>query len=279
MEWRDEGLLLSVRRHGESGAVIEVLTAAHGRHSGLVHGGGGMKLGTVLQPGSQLQLEWRAQREDHLGTYRVEPIRSRAAAIMADRGRLAALNAMAAMLLTTVAEREADGALYAAAIALADALADADPAWPAVYARWELQLLASLGFGLDLGRCAASGLRSDLAYVSPRTGRAVSRQAGAAWADKLLPLPGFLIERGPVTIGAVREALRLTGYFLETWMLPAFAQDALPQARTRLVEVLDRMEELVIPAGAPPARDDEADYVRAMGESRVLLIPGGASGG
>lgn len=274
MDWRDEGLLLSVRRHGESGAVIEALTAEHGRHAGLVHGGGGVRLSAVLQPGAQLSLEWRARLEDHLGTYRVEPIRSRAAAIMVDRARLAGLNAMAAMVLATVAEREPDTDLYRATVALADSLAGSDPRWPAIYARWELALLAALGFGLDLARCAASGVRSDLAYVSPRTGRAVSRQAGSAWADRLLPLPGFLIDRGPVTMGAVREALRLTGYFLETWMLPAFGQEAMPQARRRLLDVFERHE---IPEGAGDAesRDDEAEYHRAMGETRVILLPGG----
>ena len=273
MEWRDEGLLLSVRRHGENGAIIEVLTAGHGRHPGLVHGGGGVKLASILQPGAQLSLEWRARLEDQLGTYRVEPVRSRAAPIMADRARLASLNAMAALLLSTLAEREPDADLYSATVALADALAGEDPRWPAVYARWELALLAALGFGLDLSRCAASGVRSDLAYVSPRTGRAVSRQAGSAWADKLLPLPGFLIERGPVTMGAVREALRLTGYFLETWMLPAFGHEALPQARQRLLSVFDRHEMPALPDDEP-ARDDEAEYHRAMGETRVIMIPG-----
>ncbi len=274
MDWRDEGLLLSVKRHGETGAVIEALTAAHGRHAGLVMGGGGVKLSAVLQPGATLQLDWRARLDDHLGVYRVEPLRSRAAPIMADRGRLAGLNAMAAMLLTLVAEREPDATLYANTTVLADALAGEDPRWPATYARWELALLASLGFGLDLTRCAATGLRSDLGFVSPRTGRAVSRTAGSAWADKLLPLPAFLIGRGPITMGAVREALRLTGYFFETWLLPAFAQEALPAARGRLLEVFDRME-LPPEEPEPEPRDDEADYLAAMGETRVILIPGG----
>ncbi|MEM1344591.1 MAG: DNA repair protein RecO, partial [Pseudomonadota bacterium] len=236
MEWRDQGLLLSVRRHGENSAIIEVLTAEHGRHAGLVRGGGGVKLGAVLQPGAQLALDWRARLEDHLGTYKVEPLKARAAPIMADRARLAGLNAMAAMILTTVPEREHDAAFYAETVALADALAEASAGWPAVYAHWETALLTALGFGLDLERCAASGVRSDLIYVSPRTGRAVSRTAGAVWADRLLPLPGFLIGRGQITGGAVREALRLSGYFLETWMLPAFEQSALPTARQRLVD-------------------------------------------
>lgn len=273
MEWRDEGILLSVRRHGERGAVIEVLTAEHGRHAGLVQGGGGVKLSAALQPGASLALDWRARLEDHLGAFRIEPIRSRAALIMNDKGKLSALNAMAAMALTTLAEREPVPELYREALALVDALADDKWDWPAVYARWELALLAALGFGLDLERCAASGLRSDLAYVSPRTGRAVSRQSGAAWADRLLPLPGFLIGRAPPQMGGVREALRLTGYFFETWMMPAFGQDSLPGARQRLLEAFETLE-MAAPDDAQ-ARDDEAEYHKAMGPSRVIMLPGG----
>lgn len=273
MEWRDEGLLLSVRRHGENGAVIEVLTAQHGRHAGLVHGGAGVRLAAVLQPGAQLALEWRARLEDHLGTYRVEPLASRAAAIMADRGRLAALNAVSAMLLATVPERAPDADLYAVTVALADRLAEGEPTWPIAYARWELALLGALGYGLDLSRCAATGTRAELAFVSPRTGRAVSRGAGAAWADRLLPLPGFLIGRGQATIGAVREALRLTGHFLESRALPELGRETAPEARARLLSVLERTT-MPPPAPDEPPRDDEAEYHRAMGPVRTLLIPG-----
>lgn len=272
MDWRDEGLLLSVRKHGENSAIIEVLTRQHGRHSGLVRGGGGIKLGAILQPGAQLAVEWGARLEDHLGTYKVEPTRSRAAGIMGDRGRLAGLNAMAAMILTTMPERDPDAAFYEKTIALADTLAEHQPLWPAMYARWELDLLETLGFGLELNRCAASGVRSDLAYVSPRTGRAVSRSAGAVWADRLLPLPGFLVGDAPVTSAGVREALRLTGYFLETWLMPAFDKDSLPAARNRLVEILERHEIEV--EEEVKVRDDEAEWHQRMGETRTILIPG-----
>jgi len=274
MDWQDEGLLLSVRRHGETSAIIEVLTADHGRHAGLVHGGGGRKLAAVLQPGAQLDLAWRARLEDHLGTYRVEPVRSRAAGIMADPVRLAALNALAAMTLTTLPEREPIGALYAKTVALADALADGAPDWPGRYASWELALLTALGFGLDLERCAATGTRDELIYVSPRTGRAVSRQAGGPWADKLLPLPGFLARPGQITMGAVREALRLTGHFLEQWVLPALGQEALPEARARLIGRFARYELPQLPA-PPDPNEDEAAYHRAVGSAGKtgLVLP------
>ena len=242
MDWRDEGILLAVRPHGESSAIIETLTREHGRHAGLVRGARGAKLAPVLQPGTQLALEWRARLVEHLGHFRIEPVRSRAAAIMADRAALAALNAIGALLVTLLPEREPNEPVYHGTVALADALAEAAWDWPARYARWELDLLTALGFGLDLASCGATGATEDLAYVSPRSGRAVSHEAGGAWADKLLPLPGFLIGPGAPTIGAVREALRLTGFFLEHRACPALGRDALPEARGRLVRLLESHE-------------------------------------
>ena len=242
MDWRDEGILLAVRPHGESSAIIETLTREHGRHAGLVRGARGAKLAPVLQPGTQLALEWRARLVEHLGHFRIEPVRSRAAAIMADRAALAALNAIGALLVTLLPEREPNEPVYHGTVALADALAEAAWDWPARYARWELDLLTALGFGLDLASCGATGATEDLAYVSPRSGRAVSCEAGGAWADKLLPLPAFLIGRGAVSIGAVREALRLTGFFLEHRACPALGRDALPEARGRLVRLLENHE-------------------------------------
>lgn len=241
MEWRDQGILLSVRRHGESSAIIEVLTATQGRHAGLVRGGAGRTQGPVLQPGAQLSLEWNARLADHLGTFRVDLIRGRAAAIMADRGALAALNAVSALLVRLLPEREPNPEVYAATLALVDALGRVDPAWPVLYAAWELALLEALGFGLDLGSCAATGAEADLAYVSPRSGRAVSRAAGAPYAERLLPLPEFLLGGAAALPGMadVCHALRLTGFFFETRVCPAFALDALPGARLRLVRLLE----------------------------------------
>jgi DNA repair protein RecO (recombination protein O) len=238
MEWRDEGILLCVRRHGESSAIIEVLTPRLGRHAGLVRGGAGKTHGPVLQPGAQLSLEWSARLADHLGTFKVDLIRARAAPIMADRNALAALNAVSALLVRLLPEREPNPAVYAATLKLVDALGGAERSWPARYAAWELTLLDALGFGLDLGSCAATGQREGLVYVSPRSGRAVSRAAGAPYAASMLPLPQFLIGGGPPGIGEVREALHLTGYFLQNRACPAFELDQLPGARTRLVRLL-----------------------------------------
>lgn len=237
MEWRDEGALLSVRRHGEGGAIIEVLTREHGRHAGVVPGGGSRKMAPVLQPGAQLSLDWRARLSEHLGTFRVEPVRSRAGALMTDRQALAAISAISALLSAFLPERESCPDLYHRTINLLDALG-MDENWRQDYARWELMLLSELGYGLDLSACAATGGTQDLIYVSPKSGRAVSRTAGAPYADRMLPLPRFLTMDGPGPDDEVAGALRLTGHFLAAWAAPAVGLQRLPEARARLVELI-----------------------------------------
>ncbi|MEM9099338.1 MAG: DNA repair protein RecO [Pseudomonadota bacterium] len=237
ISWRDEGLLLNLRRHGESAAIIDVFTAEHGRHGGLVRGGASSKMTPILQPGAQLSLEWQARLADHLGTFRVEPVRSRAR-LMSDRRRLAAFNAVTALILAFLPEREADPALYELTLGLVDALADQAEDWAPTYVVWELGLLSTLGFRLDLSRCADTGSEEDLVYVSPKSGRAVCRTSGAGWEDRLLPLPGFLKGQRP-NEGDVANGLCLTGYFLENWALPPTSLTHLPDARNRLLRLLD----------------------------------------
>jgi len=239
MEWRDEGILITARRHGESSAIIEVLTALHGRHSGVVRGGAGRRMAPVLQPGARLALEWSARLEEHIGNFRVEPMTARTGAIMADRAALLALGAMTALVAATLPERDAHPALYARSLALVGALGTA-PDWPARYAAWELALLAELGFGLDLAACALTGATDGLAWVSPRSGRAVSRAAGAPWAERLLPLPAFLRDgwEAPPAAGEVMQALALTGHFLELNVAPGLRREALPAARDRAVAAI-----------------------------------------
>jgi DNA repair protein RecO (recombination protein O) len=241
MDWRDEGILIAARRHGESAAIVEVFTAAHGRHAGVVRGGAGRRLAPVLQPGARLSLEWSARLEEHIGTFRVDPIGARTAAIMADRAALAALGSMTALIAAALPERDAHPELYARTRDLVDALGAAAD-WPARYAVWELALLAELGFGLDLAACAVTGTADDLVWVSPKSGRAVSRGAGAAWADRLLPLPGFLHNAwdAPPVAAEVSAALTLTGFFLEARVAPGLPREALPPARARAVEAIRR---------------------------------------
>ena len=239
MEWRDEGVLLSVRKHGEGSAIIEVFTEEHGRHAGLVRGGGARKMAPILQPGAQLSVEWKARLEDHLGSYTVDPIKSRAVQIMGDRGALAAMGTVSALLCLGLPEREANAPLYARTINLIDALGE-ETDWPARYALWENALLTDMGFGLDFSECAATGATQDLVYVSPRSGRAVSREGGKDYADLMLPLPRFLRMDDPTEDSdAVNDALRTTGHFIKTWLMPALGRE-LPPARDRLITAINR---------------------------------------
>lgn len=240
MEWRDEGVLLAVRKHGEGSAIIEVFTANHGRHAGLVRGGGARKMAPILQPGAQLSLEWKARLEDHLGSYTIDPIKSRAVQIMSDRATLAAMGSIASLLSIGLAERENYAALYARTVDLVDAIGETSD-WPAQYALWENALLADLGFGLDFSECAATGALQDLIYVSPNSGRAVSRKGGEDYVDRMLPLPRFLRLDSPEAETAdIENALKTTGYFLENWVLPALNRNQMPNARARLIAALSK---------------------------------------
>jgi DNA repair protein RecO (recombination protein O) len=238
MEWRDEGVLLALRPHGESSAIIEVFTAQHGRHAGVVRGGASRRLAPVLQPGAQLAVTWRARLDDQIGTFVVEPLRSRAG-VLGDRLALAGMSSICAMLQVALAERDPHPRLWASSVRVLDALQTA-PDWPVQYLRWELELLEDLGFGLDLTMCAVTGSREDLAYVSPRTGRAVSRAAAGDWAARLLPLPMALLGQGPADAAEIVQGLALTGHFLARELAPMLKDRPLPQARARLVDLLSR---------------------------------------
>lgn len=235
MEWRDQGILLAVRKHGESAAIIDVLTPDHGRHAGLVRGGAGRRMAPVLQPGAQLDLTWRARLEDHIGTFTVEPLRSRSAAVMSDRFALAGLNTVTALVVFALPEREAFAPLYARTEELLDLLGQG-MLWPLAYLQWELALLEELGFGLDLSACAVLGdAASDLSFVSPRSGRAVSKAGAGEWAERLLPLPECLLGRGAAEDADVLAGLKTTGYFLEHHLAAELGGKPLPEARARFL--------------------------------------------
>lgn len=235
MEWRDQGILLASRAHGENAAIIEVLTPSRGRHAGIVRGGTSRRLAPVLQPGAQLDLEWRARLADHLGVFRVEPLRSRAALSMQDRLALSGLNAVTALLLFSLPEREAHPALYDRTETLLDLLG-APEIWPLAYLNWELALLEELGFGLDLSRCAVLGAgANDLSYISPRSGRAVSRAGAGEWAARLLPLPPCLLGQGPAPDAEIAQGLDVTGHFLRQHLAAGLGKP-LPDARQRFIE-------------------------------------------
>ncbi len=214
MDWTDSGIVVGVRRHGETGVILEVLTRHHGRHAGFVPGGRSRRLRPVLQPGNGVELAWRSRVEEELGAFTVEPLRQRAAGIMASAAALHAVQHLCA-LVRLLAEREPHEALHDRLDALLDAL-DPPAAAPAAMARFELTMLRELGFGLDLTRCAASGSTADLVFVSPKSGRAVSAAAGAPYAGRLLALPAFLrMDETQASPDDVAAGFRLTGFFLE----------------------------------------------------------------
>ena len=234
IDWREDGILLSVRRHGETAALIDAFTEGHGRHGGIVPGGAGRRMRPVLQPGAVLDLSWRARRADSLGTFRVEPRAAPWRGMMADGDALAALNAVVALLSFALPERAPYPRLHAATAALIPALG-AERNWPLGYLAWERLLLAETGFGLDLSACAVTGRREGLAYVSPRTGRAVTAEGAGALAPRLLPLPACLADEEPARPGDLAAGLRVTGHFLANHLAPALGERPLPAARARLV--------------------------------------------
>lgn len=221
MEWRDEGIILGLRKHGETSVIAEVMTRAHGRHLGIVRGGRSKRLQPVLQPGNSVDLVWRARLDEHLGQYQVELLNARAGRLMESAIGVHGVQAMAA-LLRLLPERDTHPRLHDAFAIILDSL-DTPGEAGALYVRFELAVLEDLGFGLDLNECAASGSRSDLIYVSPKSGRAVSAEAGAPWADRLLALPAFLPDRSKACTdaGMLAQAFRLTGYFLNRHVFEA----------------------------------------------------------
>lgn len=244
MHWSDPGIVLSARKHGESSTIVNLLTPTYGRHVGLVRGGTGKRLRGVLQPGNEVTATWRARLAEHLGNFTLELATARAAHLLDDRTRLAALSSACAMAQAFLPEREAHSNVYAGFRVLLDAL-EAESTWEAVYVHWEMGLLAELGFGLDLSQCAVTGDRDDLVYVSPRTGRAVSRAAGAEYRDRLLALPTFLLGNGSGAVEVqptgpdIIDGLTLMEHFLELHVLSPHGR-RMPAARGRLLDRIGR---------------------------------------
>jgi DNA repair protein RecO (recombination protein O) len=236
MEWHDEGFVLATRRHGESDVIVSLLTREHGRHAGLVKGGGGRRGAALYEIGNRLAAGWRGRLPEQLGHYACEIQAQPAARLLDEPLRLAALAAAAAVAEAAMPEREPHPRAFEGFGALIESLLGAAALldWAPRYVRFELDLLAELGFGLDLSRCAVSGVTTDLAFVSPASGRAVSAAAAGVWRDRLLPLPAFLTG-GVADLPAVRQGLALTGDFLERHAL-----ERMPPARARFLARLQR---------------------------------------
>lgn len=251
MEWTDDGIVLGTRRHGEASVIVELMTRDHGRHLGLVRGGAGPRMRAVLQPGNGVRAVWRARLDEHLGHFAVEGLRLRVATLMAASHAVYGVTHLAA-LCRLLPERDPHPAVHDALAAILEDMLEL-PAIAARIARFELGLLAELGFGLDLERCAATGETADLVYVSPRSGRAVSRAAGAPWQERLLRLPAFLGRDDPAdapSIEEIADGFALTGFFLTRYVLEPRGA-ALPEARNGLLAAFRR--EAACATGRPPS--------------------------
>lgn len=241
MDWTDDGIVLAARPHGETGLIVSLLTRAHGRHAGFVPGGISRKLRPTWQTGNVVEVAWRAKLAEYLGNFTGELREAHAARAMDSAAELAGLSAACAIADEALPEREPHPAMFEGFQAFLGALGH--PGWPAIYVRLELGLLQELGFGLDLEKCAVTGSPADLAYVSPKTGRAVSRDAAAPYKDKLLPLPSFLSTGGlPADAAELRQGFDLTGHFLERHVFWPHNKP-LPPARARFMETLQRQEQ------------------------------------
>jgi DNA repair protein RecO (recombination protein O) len=216
MQWTDEGIVLGVRRHGETSAILELMTHGHGRHLGLVRGGAGTRMRPVLQPGNRVSATWRARLDEHLGNYTVEGLELAAGSFLEAAHAVYGVTHLAA-LCRLLPERDPHPRIHAALEEVLGGLTDARRSGPEIV-RFELGLLAELGFGLDLASCAATGTTEDLVYVSPKSGRAVSRAAGQPWDARLLRLPAFLsdVEPGsPPSAADLADGFAVTGFFLQ----------------------------------------------------------------
>ena len=238
MEWTSEGVIVSVRKYGENSVIIDTLTPTHGRHLGVVRGGASRKMAATLQPGSQVKLEWRARLEEHLGNFRVEQLESRSD-MFDDRLRLAALSSICSIVTFSFPERMPVAELYNSTLNLMDTL-NTGGDWKPLYALWELQVLEEMGFGLDLTSCAVTNVTQDLIYVSPKSGRAVSRKAAGEWMERLLPLPSFLRNKFETANNEdILNSLKTTGHFLSSWLATSLGERKLPEARNRLISRLE----------------------------------------
>ena len=240
MQWTDEGIVIGVRRHGEASAILELMTREHGRHLGMVRGGFGTRMKPILQTGNRVSASWRARLDEHLGNYTVEAMRQRASNFFGAPHAIYGVTHLAA-LMRLLPERDPHAELYEVFESILDRLEDPVVAAPLV-ARFELQMLTELGFGLDLEQCASTGTTTDLIYVSPKSGRAVSRSAGEPWADRMLRLPDFLRDNDVAPAGHdLADGFALTGFFLARHVLEPRGQ-TLTDERAHFIAALTRAQ-------------------------------------
>ena len=240
MEWADQGIVLSARKHGETSAIVTLMTKNQGVHAGLVRGGAGKRKRGDLQPGNLVAAHWRGRLAEHLGSFSCELMRAYAATLLDSPDNLSCLSSALALCQSALPEREAHPPVYEGLSIVLNSLEGDD--WPSVYVKWELGLLGELGFGLDFSCCAATGVTSDLIYVSPKSGRAVSGEAGEPYRGSMLALPKFLLKHGiSGSPSEIVEGMNLTGFFLERYVFGDLHSKNLPAARQRFSERMRRL--------------------------------------
>lgn len=241
MQWSDEALILDVSNYGEHAAIVHVFSKQHGRYNAISKAARASKQRAIYQPGNLVEATWKARLEEHMGSLSCELVHSLAAMVMQDNLRLCAMLSLCSLLKQTLPERDPHADLYDIARNLALEIVHVEPAiWQSSYARFEWALLSHCGIGLDVSQCVATGVRENLVYVSPKSGRAVSKDAGAPYHDRLLAFPAFLHQNSKENMPQeVLDALKLTGYFLESWWAKPH-QLELPAARVRFIALMSR---------------------------------------
>ncbi|MBL6931864.1 MAG: DNA repair protein RecO [Rhodospirillales bacterium] len=241
MEWSDQGIVLSARKHGETSAILTLMTRVQGVHAGLVRGGAGKRKRGDLQPGNRVEAHWRGRLAEHLGTYTCEVVQAHAATLLDSPDALACLSAALALTESALPEREPHPSIFEGLDILLGSLEGED--WPSIYVKWELGLLGELGFGLDFSCCASTGETENLIYVSPKSGRAVSAGAGESYKKVMLALPTFLLGHGIAgSPEEIVDGLNLTGFFLERHVFGHLRSEKLPAARRRLLERMNKFK-------------------------------------
>lgn len=243
MHWTDEAIILSARKHGEHQALVRLFARQHGVFASIAQGAYSKAQRGIYQPGNIVSVKWNARLAEHMGSVSAEMQEPVTAFIMNDPLKLAALSSAATLMEMILPERHPYPTLYRRLQEMLMHLKHSE-SWQEDYVRFELALLAESGFGLDLGSCAATGRQEDLTYVSPKSGRSVSTEAGEPYKDKLLALPGFLspeVNRKKTGCGTqeILAGLRLSGYFLDHWLTGPHGKK-LPAARSRLVELIEK---------------------------------------
>lgn len=238
MEWRDRGIILGTRKHGEAALIVDLLTAEHGRVCSVLRGGTSRKMRPVVQPANLVDVSYHARLETHLGAIKLEPLKSRTP-YFSDRLLLAGIGAVTALVAGALGEQDPQPVIFEKTEGLFSLL-DTGALWPVAYLRWEMMLLAELGFALDLSSCAVTGAREELCYISPKTGRAVSKDGAGEWADRMLPLPRALVDNCD-DVQEILKGFSVTGYFLKRLVFPEDTQEKYLAPRAHFVETYERL--------------------------------------